>query len=58
MEVPEEKFDKACKIVMIGINPMITKLKQMAETHGRISVYKFVDNVVNNKQTKEKNSHG
>ena len=53
MEVPHDKLEKTCTITMISKKVMIETLRQMAETHGRISVYKFVDNVVNNKQEGE-----
>ena len=46
MEVPVEKFDKACKIAMMVTNPMIAKLRQMAEINGRVSVHKFINKII------------
>ena len=50
LEIPEDKFEKACKKVMIGKKEMIKNLRDRAEIHGRVTAYEFVDNLVNKKE--------
>ena len=50
MEIPEDKFDKACFKAMVNKKTMTFKLRDMAEVHGRTEVYKWVDEVVTNRR--------
>ena len=52
MEVDDNKFEKACRQTMIGTNPMMVRLRDMAEIHGRVSVYDFVDEIIGDKSLK------
>ena len=47
MEIPEDKFDKACFKTMVNKKTLTTELRDMAEVHGRTQVYNWVDDVVN-----------
>ena len=49
MEIPEDKFEKACFKAMVNKKTMTFKLRDIAEVHGRTEVYNWVDNVVNNR---------
>ena len=49
MEIPEDKFDKACYKAMVNKKTMTFKLRDMAEVHGRTQVHFWVDEVVNNR---------
>ena len=49
MEIPEDKFEKACHRVMLSKKIMTFNLRDMAEVHGRTQVYNWVDDVVNNR---------
>ena len=50
MEIPEDKFDKACYKAMVNKKTMTFKLRDMAEVHGRTEVYNWVDEVVTNRR--------
>ena len=43
LEVPEEKFDKACFKAMCGKKEMTITLKDKAEIHGRVAAYEFIE---------------
>ena len=47
MEIPEDKFEKACFKAMVNKKTMTFKLRDIAEVHGRTEVYNWVDGVVN-----------
>ena len=47
MEIPEDKFEKACYRAMVNKKTMTFNLRDMAEVHGRTQVYNWVDEVVN-----------
>ena len=49
MEIPEDKFDKACFKTMVNKKTLTFELRDMAEVHGRTQVYNWVDDVVNNR---------
>ena len=49
LEIPEDKFNKACFKAMIGNRDLTFKLRDMAEVSGRTRVYDWVDEVVNKK---------
>ena len=49
MEIPEDKFEKACYKAMVNKKTMTFNLRDMAEVHGRTQVYTWVDDVVNNR---------
>ncbi len=46
MEIPEDKFEKACKKAWISNKVMVRDLRQRAEIHGRVSAYKFIDKII------------
>ena len=46
MEIPEDKFEKACKKAWISNKEMIKDLRQRAEINGRVSVHKFIDKII------------
>ena len=50
MEIPEDKFEKACFKAMVNKKTMTFKLRDMAETHGRTQVYNWVDDITNNRR--------
>ena len=50
MEIPEDKFDKACFRAMVNKKTMTFNLRDMAEVHGRTQVYNWVDEVVNKRR--------
>ena len=49
LEIPEDKFNKACFKAMIGNRDLTFKLRDMAEVSGRTMVYNWVDEVVDKK---------
>ena len=49
LEIPEDRFNKACFKAMIGNRDLTFKLRDMAEVSGRTMVYNWVDGVVNKK---------
>ena len=46
IEIPEYKFEKACKKTWISNKEMIKDLRQRAEINGRVSVHKFIDKII------------
>ena len=50
MEIPEDKFEKACYRAMVNKKTMTFNLRDMAEVHGRTQVYNWVDEVVNKRR--------
>ena len=50
MEIPEDKFEKACFKAMVNKKTMTFNLRDMAEVHGRTQVHNWVDEVVNNRR--------
>ena len=50
LEIPEDRFNKACFKAMIGNRDLTFKLRDMAEVSGRTRVYDWVDEVVSNKK--------
>ena len=49
MEIPEDRFDKACHKARVNKKTLTSELRDMAEVHGRTQVYNWVDDVVNNR---------
>ena len=49
LEIPEDRFNKACFKAMIGNRDLTFKLRDMAEVSGRTMGYNWVDGVVNKK---------
>lgn len=49
LEVSERKFEKACKRAMLSKKVMITELRDMAEIHGRVSAYEFIEKITGDK---------
>ena len=47
LEIPEERLEKVCKKAMISKNDIIVELRQMAEVHGRTTVYNYLDKIIN-----------
>lgn len=43
MEIPEDKFEKACTKALCSKKDMIKTLRDKAEVNGRVVVYEFID---------------
>ena len=50
LQIPEDSFEKVCKKLWISKNELIKMLKDRAEVNGRVSVYDFVNKIINNKE--------
>ena len=49
MEIPEDRFEKACFKARVNKKTLTVELRDMAETQGRTQVYNWVDYLVNNR---------
>ena len=54
LEIPEDRFNKACFKAMIGNRELTFKLRDMAEVHGRTEVYNWIDNITGKKKWTQK----
>ena len=54
MQIPEDRFEKACFKARVNKKTLTVELRDMAETHGRTQVYNWVDDVVNNRDKSPK----
>ena len=45
MEIPEDKFEKACTKALCNKKYMIATLRNKAEVNGRVVVYEFIDSL-------------
>ena len=43
IEIPEDKFEKACTKALCSKKDMIATLRDKAEVNGRVIVYEFID---------------
>ena len=43
IEIPEDKFEKACTKALCSKKDMIATLRNKAEVNGRVVVYEFID---------------
>ena len=50
LEIPEDRFNKACFKAMIGNKDLTFKLRDMAEVSGRTRVYDWIDTTTGNKK--------
>ena len=51
LEIPEDKFEKICRLGQCGKRELETDIKKMAEVSGRHRVYEFTDGMLQlNKQ--------
>ena len=49
IEIPEDRFEKACFKGMIGNKDLTIKIRDMAEVYGRTNTYAWVDEIVEGK---------
>lgn len=49
LQIPEERFDKVRNKGKISKRVLIDDLKQRAEINGRVSVHKFIDKIIGDK---------
>ena len=46
LEVPEDKFEKVCKLGQCSKRELENDLKKMVEVTGRHRVYEYIDNII------------
>lgn len=46
IEIPEDKFDKYCRKIMITKKQTVVDLRDLAETSGRVIVYGKIENTL------------
>jgi len=46
LEIPEDKFEKICRLGQCGKRELETNIKKMAEVTGRHRVYEFADDML------------
>ena len=46
LEIPEDRFEKACKLAMVSKKDIIKSLRVRAETYGRTAVFEEIENIL------------
>tara|TARA_R110000824_G_scaffold95302_7_gene229283 strand:+ start:156 stop:347 length:192 start_codon:yes stop_codon:yes gene_type:complete len=53
LEIPEDKFEKVCKLGQCSKRELEKDVKKMVEVTGRLRVYEFIDNMITLNSRKE-----